>query len=150
MKIIENPPQGWVRNLREGCEVWQTKQKTVATVVAPFTPSMRLGSTGRLFIRQFGHGIDYWFVSENGKGIDGSTILEPIEGSLPDTPALLQSSEAEELKLEIARLRAEVQALSRMVLNPFMSLLQNATVVRIPLNSEEPAELEEDDEETDA
>lgn len=72
MKIIENPPQDWVHNLREGCEVWLTKERAVATVVAPFTRPVSSSRTGRLFIRKNGV-IDYWFVSSNGKGIDGST-----------------------------------------------------------------------------
>lgn len=112
MQIILNPPQGWVRHLSDGCYVWLTKEQEVATVVAPFTPPMGRQRTGRLFIRRNYDGpIDYWFVSADGKGIDGSTIMEPLEGSLPESPVELQSSEAQELRLEIQRLWAAVAEL---------------------------------------
>lgn len=152
MQIIENPPKGWVRHLRESCEVWLTKERAIAVVVAPFTPPVGRQRAGRLFISRAG-GIDYWFVSDEGKGIDGSTIMQPIEGSLPETPVALQSSEAEELRLEIAKLRAQIQTLQD---NPLSGLFRGMTAVRIPLssflgqpasNSEEDSSTNEDDDE---
>ncbi len=132
MKIIENPPQDWVHNLREGCEVWLTKERVVAAVVAPFTRPVSSYRTGRLFIRKNGV-IDYWFVSSNGKGIDGSTIMQPLEGSLPETPVELRSSEAEELRLEISKLRAEVAALREASSSPFGGL-RSVGLIRVPLD----------------
>jgi len=106
-QIIDNPPKGWMRNLVQDCHVWLTKEKTTATVVAPFNPPVGAHRTGQMFIRVNGR-IDYWFVSEDGRGIDGSRLMQPLEGNLPDEPASLQSPEAHELKLEIARLRKDL------------------------------------------
>ena len=96
-----------MRNLREGCLVWLAKEGHEARIESPYQPSLGRAHTGRIFLRIHGH-IDYWFVDDGGRGIDGSILMQPLEGNLPDIPALLQSGEAEELRLEIARLRKDI------------------------------------------
>jgi|SRR5690606_10166009 len=108
--VIQDPPSGWVRCLREGCQIWLVKEKEVAFVVAPFSPPFGGQRTGRLFIRKNGV-IDYWFVSDTGCGIDGSPLMLPIQGSLPETPVQLTSKEAEDLSLRISRLEEKLKPL---------------------------------------
>ena len=108
--IIRNPPAEWLRNLTEGCHVWLPKLYSRAFVVAPFLPPIGQARTGRLFIQVHGV-IEYWFVSADGLGIDGSRIMEPLQGSLPTTRVRLGSDEAENLRLEIARLRFDLNEL---------------------------------------
>lgn len=113
--IIQNPPPQWVLRLREGCQIWLVKEQEIALVVAPFTPSVGGHITGQLFIRR-NRVIDYWYVSDSGHGINGSLLMLPIQGSLPDTPAKLTSQENEELLIRIAKLENKVRSLERILI----------------------------------
>lgn len=111
--VIQNPPNQWVRNLREDCQIWLVKEREMAWVVAPYTPSLGGHRTGRLFIRRMNRGIDYWFVSDTGRGIDGSLLMLPIQGSLPETPVQLTSKENEDLVIRISRLEERLKRIDR-------------------------------------
>lgn len=100
MNVINNPPENWMRRMREGNTIWMVKEGQTATVVSPFLPEAG-HRTGRIFLRFQDGRTDYWFVSEHGNGIDGSPILRPLEGNLPENEVSLGSDEAETLKRKI-------------------------------------------------
>ena len=110
-KVIENPPEGWVKRLRPGNYVWLVKEKKPAEICFPFVypdPGYR---TGRLGVR---HGLlDSWYIDENGRGLDHSLLMLPIEGHLLENPPDLPPNYVLEIHKTLNTLRSENEYLSR-------------------------------------
>ncbi len=110
-KVIENPPEGWVKRLRPGNYVWLVKEGKPAEICFPFVYPEPGHKTGRLGVR---HGIlDSWFIDENGRGIDYSLLMLPIEGYLLENPPDLPPNYVLEIHKTLNDLRAENEYLQR-------------------------------------
>jgi hypothetical protein len=75
LKVVYNPPQGWLRAYEPGMIVWLVKEKRYAVVCSEFRIDGNY-ETGLLDIDNIGK---YWFVCENGGGVDGSLLMLPVE-----------------------------------------------------------------------
>jgi hypothetical protein len=113
-KIIENPPQDWVNRLRQGDYVWLVKQKTYAEICFPWIPPEPGHKTGRLGVR---HGLlDSWYISSEGRGIDGSLLMLPIEGYLAENPPDKPPHYVYEMQDELRILRQNLTILNQRVM----------------------------------
>lgn len=115
-KVIENPPPSWITRLRRGHWIWLVKEQEFAQV--EFAHEVEPGfRTGRMGIRRFSlsenryHEIQSWYVGFNGEGIDGSLLMLPTEGNLPDNPDPLPEPEVRKMQRTIADLEARVRNL---------------------------------------
>ncbi len=97
--------------------------------MAPFMPSVSGHQTGKLFI-QIEDRIHYWYVSADGRGIDGSLLMLPIEGSLPETPVELTSQEAWQIRFELQKLRDEVRYLRLALMGQDRSFMGSSALPR--------------------
>jgi hypothetical protein len=86
---IDPPDEPWVDRLRRGHVVYLPKEGVHARIefaYEPPEPGCRLGFIG---VHRAGH--PYcdlpWFISPEGCGLDGTQIMLPTEGNLPDEPA---------------------------------------------------------------
>jgi hypothetical protein len=108
-RLIESPPSGWVERLRRGHRVWLVKENVEALIEFPYEPPEPGLFCGRMGIR-FGL-LDSWFVGLNGQGIDGSQIILPLEGNLPDAPEPLPEPLIRQMQRAIGSLEDRVRRL---------------------------------------
>lgn len=118
-KLIDNPPENWLENLRRGHKVWLTKEQEWAEIEFPYEPPEPGYRTGRIGISRFSNntyrGIESWFISSNGEGIDGSQLMQPIEGNLPDNPKPLPEPIVRQMQRIIDHLNQRVDALEQTI-----------------------------------
>ncbi len=110
----------WVERLREGHFIWLCKERCLGQVEIPFYPPEPGTCAGKLALKKFDgnrfvgrtyRGTEVWFISYTGTGFDGSQLILPIEGNLPDFPEPIELPVVMELRREIATLRAQVDNL---------------------------------------
>lgn len=114
-EIIQNPPFGWVENLRRGCKVWLVKSQEQAEIEFAYEAAEPGLRSGRLGIRVRGQ-VQLWWVGINGEGIDGSVLLRPLEGHLPKNPEPLPEPLIRQMQRQIERLEHRVTQLERIKL----------------------------------
>jgi hypothetical protein len=109
MQVIDNPPDKWIRCLREGNKVWLCKEQKEAIIASPFIPPEHCGGgiAGRIFISKNGR-IENWFIRDDGNGLNKEPLIRPIEGHLPDAPVLMTSEEARILREEITIIKTQI------------------------------------------
>ena len=78
----------WVQLLRKGHTVWLSKERVFVTVAYPYEPPSPGHICGEIAIRKDGR-IHTWFLDLEGRGMDGSQLLEPVEGQLADPSDVL-------------------------------------------------------------
>lgn len=100
--IINDTPDRWMERLRKGNIVWLVKEQKEAQVVFPYEPPEPGYKTGTIGIRS--GLLDSWFSDIEGKGIDGSQILLPIEGNLPENPEPLPDVEVRHIHRALERI----------------------------------------------
>lgn len=111
VELIPNPGENWLTRLRTGNKVWLVKEQKTAEVVFAYEPSPQGYKTGRIGIR---HGsLDAWFVDTNGRGIDGSLLMQPIVGHLADNPQPLAEPIIRQLQRTVENLQQRVAKLER-------------------------------------
>lgn len=117
MKTIQKPHPNWMERLRKGHWVWLVKESQPAQVEFPYEPPEPGFISGRMGIRRFSVsenrylGIDSWHVGPNGEGIDGSQLMLPTIGNLPENPEPIPEPIVRQLQRTIARLEQRVRYL---------------------------------------
>lgn len=118
--INYNPPKNWVNRLQADDQIWLVKERRHAFVSFPFERPRPGYSTGRLVFRrvidQYLQPNEVWFVSSDGCGIDGSLLMQPLQGHLGEEEVVPQSILAR-LEERIIRLEIRIQALERQQVN---------------------------------
>jgi len=82
---IDPPAFPWVHRLPRGCPIWLTKEGKAGEVKWPWYPPQPDRWIGSLVLQhpESVH-IYEWYVDDHGCGIDGSQILQPCFGCLPE------------------------------------------------------------------
>lgn len=101
---LSEVPENWILLLRRDDIVWCVKQNCIATIEYPYENPKPLFKTGEICLRQNSPGLQRWFISENGKGIDGSQCLLPIRDGFSETPQELPCTEVRRLEQMISEL----------------------------------------------
>jgi hypothetical protein len=93
-KVIDIPDAEWLTRLRRGHYVFAPKENLIMCIEwawEPPEPSFFYGSVGveKMWIYgdqwgRYEEGAYRWYVSPDGKGMDGTQILLPLEGNCPD------------------------------------------------------------------
>jgi hypothetical protein len=76
LKIIDKPPKDWLLAYEPGMVVWLVKEKRYAVVCSDYKNNDGGYYTGLLDVDNIGK---YWFVDKNGRGIDGSLLMLPVD-----------------------------------------------------------------------
>lgn len=92
--VIESQDEDWLTRLRPNHFVWLVKEREFATIAFSYEipgSGCFFGQIGleKLWICNGEWGtkeIQKWFISPNGKGMDGSPLLLPVKDNLPDEP----------------------------------------------------------------
>lgn len=79
---VAPPKTPWLHRLRRGSPIWLTKEGRSAEVCWPWIPPEPGHMIGTIAIRV--HGINEWYSDDFGMGLDGSQILQPCLGHLPE------------------------------------------------------------------
>tara|TARA_Y100000034_G_C6896119_1_gene413181 strand:+ start:2113 stop:2541 length:429 start_codon:yes stop_codon:yes gene_type:complete len=117
----EVPAGTWMRRLQESHWIWLVKQEQYASVNFPWQPPGPGHISGRLCLTKFNavgdtlyrDNTEVWFVKGDGTGFDGTQLIMPCEGHLPETLADIVDEEAQRLIMTIDRLTRRVEALER-------------------------------------
>jgi hypothetical protein len=112
--ISTDPPLDWMDRLRRGHRVWLVKEEETARVEFAYEapePGHRTGCMG--ICRRDGQ-LQSWFVGLNGEGIDGSQLILPLEGHLPEHPEPLPEPIVRQMLRTIHRLETRVRRLENM------------------------------------
>jgi len=112
MALIENPPQHWIERLRRGHRIWLVKENEEAAIEFAYEPPEPGHSCGRMGIWRQGH-VESWFVGLEGQGINGSQLMLPLEGNLPDAPEPLPEPLIRQMQRAIESLEDRVRRLER-------------------------------------
>ena len=115
LDIIENPPSGWMERLRRNHEVWLVKEQERAYIEFPYEPPEPGTRCGRVGLRRAGQffTLQSWFIGRDGEGINGSQLMLPVEGNLPENPEPLPEPFARQMQREIEHLRVRIEAVER-------------------------------------
>lgn len=117
--LRELPDDEWLTRLRHKHFVWDCKQHWPATVefaYEPPEPGSWCGSIGIAPIWEFGGqwGIGHperWWIQPNGKGLDHSQLLWPLEGNMPDEVQPISEAWHRQLMRTIGSLQHRVEQL---------------------------------------
>jgi hypothetical protein len=131
-QVITNPPDNWLERLRTDHYVWLAKENRLGQIGFPYEPPEPGYLTGYIGVKtrtatqcdngnwgypdnlDWGH-IERWHISSNGRGIDGSQLLLPLEGNLPENPPELPTVESRHINQQLDRLNQRVRQLERIV-----------------------------------
>lgn len=113
--LITNPPHNWVERLRPGHSVWLSKEQQEAVIDFAYEPPEPGFRCGRIGICHSGA----WFVGLNGEGINGSLLLQPIEGHLPENPEPLPEPLIRQMQRAMERLDNRVRTLENTLVYGF-------------------------------
>ncbi len=82
------PDEEWLTRLRRGNLVFLVKENRYAEVEWPYSPPGPSHVCGEVGLRE-GSWRDTWFIRPNGRGINGTQCLMPVEGHVPaESPPL--------------------------------------------------------------
>jgi hypothetical protein len=116
---VDIPSGPWLDRLRPNNWVWLDKEQQPAQVLMSFEPIVdmlcdsRMGRIALLRLSQDGQmsSVECWEVSYDGHGHDGSVLMRPCLGQLPEHPAPLPAPEWRRLTLSNLRNREEIMAM---------------------------------------
>ncbi len=126
LKSLTKWDETWVTRLRRGHWVYLPKENEYAQVVSAYEPPEPGTWCGRIMIQMTTSmydglhlkNIEQWFTQPNGRGLNGSQIIIPVEGNCPDDPPPLSEPwvrhverELEELQRIIIRQQAQIDQL---------------------------------------
>lgn len=117
-QVINNPPENWMECLRRDHWVWLVKEQQPASVEFPYEAPEPGYKTGRIGIRRFSINNEYLdtqscFININGEGINGSQLMLPTEGNLPDNPELLPEPIVRQVQRTLEHLDQRISILER-------------------------------------
>jgi hypothetical protein len=110
MLKLPPPDFAWLSRLRRGHYLWLVKEQVFAKVEFAWEPPEPGHKTGRIGIR-VDRFIDSWFVDVHGRGIDGSRLFQPVEGSLPDTDEPISEPVVRHIHRELERINRRLDRL---------------------------------------
>jgi hypothetical protein len=122
-QIIKDPPDGWLARLRRNHWVWLVKEQQIAGVEFPYEPPEPGARIGRIGIRRFSMSenrwldIQSWYISLDGQGLDGSQLMLPLVGNLPENPEPLPDPIVRQFQRAMEDLTKRVETLEGVVLN---------------------------------
>ena len=115
LAVDYTPPDRWVERLRPGHGIWLVKEKRRVDVAYPWDPPEPGHIAGRL-VMDFGYGqLQRWYVKLDGRGMDGSQLILPLEAHLPENPDPVQDPEWRAIRRRLAIFEARLSAMEKII-----------------------------------
>jgi hypothetical protein len=105
--IIYDPPTNWVERLHPGHKVWLPEEQKEAEIDFAYEPAEPGYRVGRIGLRKSGG----WYVGLDGEGLNGQSLIQPLEGNLPDNPEPLPEPLVRQMQRAIERLDNRLRTL---------------------------------------
>lgn len=116
-ETIDDPPNRWLTKLRQGNIVYCVKQSLLAVVEYPYESPPLNSYCGSICINVNGS-LQKWLIDFNGKGINGTQCLLPLEGHVPENPEPLPHSDTQILLRRIDELAVRIESIEdRLIFN---------------------------------
>ena len=129
--LMEIPQGNWLERLRKGNRVWLPKENCEGCIYEPYQPPEPGERCGRITLNKVimivgTPGMRYtptetWYVYPNGKGFDGTQLIIPIVGQLPENPPPLNEPWQRKVERAIEILATEIDGLKAQIM-----VLENA------------------------
>lgn len=115
-KVLDLPKEPWLDRLRKDHLVWLVKEQEYARVEFAWDPPEPGYRSGRIAIRQQNnYQLGSWFIDINGRGLDGSQLFLPTEGSLPESAEPISEPMVRHIHRQLDLLNRKVEAQSRTI-----------------------------------
>src|ERR1019366_2736784 len=120
--LIGGPPVNWLERLRRGHKIWLCKERETAIVEFPYEPPEPGYKTGRIGISRYNDienrvlGIQSWFIDSNGLGIDGSPLMQPMIGNLPENPGPIPEPIVRQIERTLERLDRRITSIEHQII----------------------------------
>lgn len=110
MTPLPPPETPWLDRLRRGNLVWLVKEGHSTEVTWSWEPPGPGYKTGSLGVSC---SATPWYVDNHGRGINGSQILAPVEGHLPENPEPLPEPEVRHIHRQLEDLERRLTAIEQ-------------------------------------